>query len=345
MKALFFGLGGVGQRHLRNFLVLRPDAEIAAVRHVGRRFEVGPDLRADTTTDIVSKYNVRVFTSADDAITQFAPDIAIIASPTSAHAAQALPVINAAIPLLLEKPATAHRDELEVLLTAQRTSGSLVMMAYMLRFHPSVRRLEQAIRAGVIGRINTIAMEANSFLPSWHPYEGIKDFYAGRADLGGGVVLTESHMTDLLFWLFGAPRRLWSVGGNLSDYGMDVEDTATTLMEYDIDGRKIAASLTQCFVQRPPRFTMAIKGENGRIDWSLLEGRLIIENCQTNTRDVFETPNFERNTMFMDEMTEFLECAITGRQPEATLDRAAGAEKILHAVKRSLSSGSIEVPA
>ena len=52
MKALFLGLGGVGQRHMRNLRAIEPNAEFAAVRHRGRRFEITPELEADETVDI-----------------------------------------------------------------------------------------------------------------------------------------------------------------------------------------------------------------------------------------------------------------------------------------------------
>ncbi len=40
MKVLFLGLGGVGQRYLRNLIQLMPDIEIAAVRHRKQLFEI-----------------------------------------------------------------------------------------------------------------------------------------------------------------------------------------------------------------------------------------------------------------------------------------------------------------
>jgi hypothetical protein len=43
--------------HLRILKKLHPDVEIAAVRKIGRSFEIGDDLNLDRSVDIVDKYS------------------------------------------------------------------------------------------------------------------------------------------------------------------------------------------------------------------------------------------------------------------------------------------------
>ena len=59
MKALFVGLGGIGQRHLRILRDLMPKVEISAVRRRGRRFEITDQLEADYSVDLIEKYQIR----------------------------------------------------------------------------------------------------------------------------------------------------------------------------------------------------------------------------------------------------------------------------------------------
>ena len=84
MRALFFGLGGIGQRHLRILREIQPNIELAAVRMKGQVFEISDDLVADRNVDIMNKYDIREFASIDDGLT-FQPDLAIVANPTSFH--------------------------------------------------------------------------------------------------------------------------------------------------------------------------------------------------------------------------------------------------------------------
>lgn len=339
MRALFLGLGGIGQRHLRNLRMLEPGCEIGAVRHLGRRFEIGDDLRADHNIDIVSKYRIATFSSIETAITDFKPDFGIVSSPSSCHAPQTLTLIAGGVPVLLEKPACVTVDELETLLAATRRSGVLVQVCYMLRFNPAVRRLREMIAERKLGRLYAIHGEASSYLPAWHPYERPVDFYAARADLGGGVILTEIHLVDLLHAMLGAPRRLWSVGGTLSPESFDVEDTVTSLMEYPVDGRDIPVSLAVSFVDKVPRTSLTIKGEKGSIVWTLGNNTVLFEDAIAGVRESFVVDGFERNSMFVEEMRHMLDCLRGKARPQAALADVAGGQRMALAMRESLRRG------
>lgn len=339
LSVLFLGLGGVGQRHLRNLRHLRPEARVAAVRHVGRRFEIKPDLNADAGTDIVEKYGITVYSDMATALREFRPDCAVVASPTSAHAAQAAELLAAGIPLLLEKPACQDDAELDRLLAAQAAGGAMVMVAYMLRFNPSVVRLRRWVAERRLGKVTGIDVEANSYLPAWHPYESFKDFYAGRKDLGGGAILTEIHLVDLLGAMFGAPRRLWSVGGALSPHGLEVEDSVASLLEYQLDGRVLGATVNVSFMQRPVRHAITVKCEQGRLVWTLADNKVVAEDCGAGVVDSFTAAGFERNQMFVDELAHFLACLESGAEPESSLAQAAAGQRIANAMRRSLAEG------
>lgn len=340
MRALFLGLGGVGQRHLRNLRHLVPDAEIAAVRSLGRAFEIGPTLTADHSVDIVAKYAIRCFATIERAVADFRPDFAVVASPTSVHAEQTIALMQAGVPVLLEKPATASSAELDRLLAVQAETKVPVAVAYMLRTNPSVRRLRDLVASGRLGRLYAVDAVANSFMPGWHPYEKPTDFYAGRKDLGGGAILTEVHLCDLLDAMLGRPRRVWCVGGALSPYGLDVEDSVTALMEFEQDGRPLPVTLAVSFVQRPVRFGIQVKGERGTIAWDLLSTKVVVEDAEAGTTEEFAVPAFERNTMFVDEMAAFLAGLKTGRF-ETSLPVVAGGQRLALAMKESLESGQM----
>lgn len=336
VKALFLGLGGVGQRHLRNLRTLVPSAAIAAVRTLGRRFEIRPDLSADQTIDIVDKYGIALFPDIDMAVRDFNPDFAIVASPSSAHAAQVIRLMELGVPVLLEKPICINEVELENMLAAQAAHNVPVQVGYMLRFHPAVARLRALVASGELGRPLSVRAEAHSYLPSWHPYEKVSDFYAGRADLGGGVILTEIHLLDLLTDMFGCPIRLWSVGGALSSLNLPVEDTVSTLMEFEHDNRPLPVTLAVSFVQKPPQAHVAIRCEDGVVTWSLAENSQIVDNLRLGTRETFSCQGFDRNSMFVDELRHFLTCLSGEEEPRAALADVAVGQRVALAMQRSL---------
>lgn len=316
MRALFLGLGGIGQRHLRNLKSLVPGAKIAAVRHRGRRFEIGNDLKADAAVDIMTKYAIKELPDSA-AAPEWKPDIAVIATPSALHAEHAQPLIEANIPVLIEKPATADYGSFEALRRAAEKSRAPVMIGCHLRFHPCVRTLKTWLDANRVGRVQSIEVAVHSFMPGWHDYEKPDAFYAGVKALGGGAVLTEIHELDLLCWFFGPAVVVAATGGRLGPYDLDVEDTAAALLTFGIAGRRVPATVTLSFVQKPPLRRFAINGELGRIVMDIPGLSVRLEGEE---QDEFRLPTgFDRNTVFVDEMREFLDCARSGREPLTSL--------------------------
>ncbi len=113
------------------------------------------------------------------------------------------------------------------------------LVGYQLRFHPGLEAVQSLLKAGAIGRVIAARLEFGEYLPNWHPYEDYRQMPASHRELGGGVILSQIHDLDYAYALFGLPRRVFAVGGHLSSLDVDVEDTASILMECVVDGRSI----------------------------------------------------------------------------------------------------------
>lgn len=338
MKALFIGLGGVGQRHLRNLLRLQPDAALGAVRHTGRSFEIGYDLKPDYSVDIMEKYRIARFASLDEGIA-WRPDFAVVASPSSAHLAQVAALVRGGVPVFLEKPISSQAEGLDELLELTRAAGVPVMVGYMFRFHPGVRRFQELFAARAVGRVRTVHVLLHSYMPAWHSYEKYNDFYAGRKDLGGGAVLSEIHELDLVTAMLGTPGRVWSTGGTLSDLDLDVEDTACALMEFSLDGRLVPATLQMSFVQRPPARTITVYGERGSLSWDAMASRVVLADAENGASEE-DFSGFERNRMFEEELAHFLECVRDKKEPLTSLAAVMPGHRLALAIRDGLGRES-----
>lgn len=339
MKALFLGLGGIGQRHLRNLRTLHPEARIAAVRYANRTFEITSDLKADHSVDLVAKYEIALYPSIADAIAGFVPDVAIVASPTSVHTSQTVELLRAGLPVLLEKPISADREDLDEIARLVGEGRGPVMVGYMLRFHPGVRRLKELLDAGILGRLYSARIVAHAYMPDWHSYEGVKDFYAGRRDLGGGTILTNIHLIDLMYWMLGLPERLWCLGGSLSPFDFDVEDSTATLFDYRIDGRPVPVSLHLSFVQRPPKNAITFHGERGSLSWDLTGGKVVLAATSPGASDEYDFSAFAWNDMFVAELKHFLDAVAEKTRPESDFESVRGGHLLALAMRDSLESG------
>jgi len=339
VKALFIGLGGIGQRHLRILKSLEPDVQIAAVRSRGRPFEIGDDLQPNTSVNIDEKYNISVFSSIADAA-QFAPDFAIVANPTSLHVQTAMDLVEQNIPLLLEKPVSNTSEQLGALLDAAKSHDSIVMVGYMMRFHPCAEKMKQYIEQKALGDIYSVSVNVNSYMPAWHKYEKYNEFYAGKKDLGGGVVLTEIHELDLLNWYFGAPGSVSAIGGKLSPLALDVEDTVAVMLEQPCQGRHIPVTVNMSFVQQAPIREFLVLGENGSIRWDIVAQKIVLDEYKNDTHELHEFAHFERNEMFRLQMQTFINSVKSKEQPFTALEQVIDGHLTALAIKASLQSNA-----
>lgn len=338
MRALFFGLGGVGQRHLRNLLALRPEVEVAAVRKKGRTFEIGNDLAVDETVDIVEKYGITVFDSLDDGLA-FEPDIAVVANPTALHVATSLPLVENGIPVFVDKPVASTAEDFDALRRAAARQSVPVMVGYQLRWHPCVVELKRLLDAGRVGRVQSVEVAVHSFMPSWHAYDRPDAFYASMKSLGGGVVLTEIHEIDLLAYFFGRPDTVFACGGRSGPLDIDVEDTITAALRFG-GAAPFPASLTLSFVQAPPTRRFVVNGSDGRIVMEIPLMRLRVFDTGGAETERLEVPDFDRNRMFLDEMSHFLDRAADGRPMATSLAEIADGQNTALALLQSLQSGA-----
>jgi len=343
VRALFLGLGGAGQRHLRNLKRLEPDVKVAAVRVRGRRFEIGDALTADPSSDIVAKYGISELPDLAAGIA-WRPDFAVVASPSAVHLAQCGPLVEAGVGVLVEKPLGTDEGELHRFYALAERQRVPVAVGYSLRYHPCVQLLKAWSERGIVGAPQSLEVLVNSHMPSWHGYERPGDFYAGRRALGGGVVLTEIHEIDLLCWLFGPVSRVAAFGGTLGGYDIDVEDTVGIVASLT-SGVPVTMSLS--FVQRPPMRRFTVNGRDGRVVMDIPRLHIAAEDVSGAAVENVDVPEFDRNTLFVEELRDFLTWIHDGiRSPSlATLESIEPGQAVALAVREALASGAVvDVP-
>lgn len=110
-------------------------------------------------------------------------DVVYIASPHAQHHALARPVIDAGIPVLVEKAFTLDAAQARDLLDLARERGVLVAEAMWTRCLPQMDVLAQVLEAGMLGEVVTLAADHGQAFPV-DPGHRLFDPY-----LGGGALL------------------------------------------------------------------------------------------------------------------------------------------------------------
>jgi predicted dehydrogenase len=337
-KILIVGLGGIGQRHTRNLRALLGDSvEILAFRQRRLTHVVTPTLNAEQDRNVEDVYNIRSFASLVSALAE-RPDAAFIANPTRQHVPVAIECARAGCDLFLEKPVSDSLDGTGELLELVRSHQLIAMVGYQLRFHPCIQRLAAIVHSGVLGNLLAVRSVLGEYLPNWHPYEDYRSMYAARAELGGGVVLTQIHELDFLYSIFGAPSRVYSVGGHHSELDVDVEDTATSLLEVPWQGVTLPIQLHTDYLQSPPLRQTEVLGDRARVLVDLPSLTVALFKRNTPEPEIFRLENFDRNSLFLDQTRHFLDCVATRSKPIVDLADGLVSLRVALAIKQSIAT-------
>lgn len=326
-RCLFVGLGGIGRRHLRNLRALRGQSVAVDAFRVRHDSTVVDDtLQVVPGEDVESKCGVAVYDDLDAALA-LRPDVVLVTNPSSLHVDVATRALQAGAHVLVEKPLSDSLDGVATLVHESARRGLVGHVAFQLRFHPGFVRTQQILREGLLGRVLFAEAVVGEYLPGFHPYEDYRRMYASRRELGGGVTRSQIHEIDFLLALFGRPERVFSLGGKLSSLEVDVDDVASSLLEFrGSEGRVLPVRLHQDFVQRPGERRLIIVGEQGKLEWSLSERRLRRFSGAGQLDEQHSYADFPRNRMFEEELSHFLACVEQGEAPRVSL--AAGAESL-----------------
>lgn len=336
MKILFCGLGGIGQRHLRNLRQLYGDElDAHAYRVRGQHIKLRDNLSVDVGADLEKDYRLTVHHELDAALAQ-RPVAAFICNPSALHIPVAWACVRAGVAVFMEKPLSHDLQGVAKLLTEVEKSKLLFYVGYNFRFHPGLQRMKALLESGFFGHLLSVRSEIGEYLPNWHRYEDYRQMYAARADQGGGVILSQIHEMDLICWFFGLPQSIVTHGGKLSELEIDVEDVASSLMRSEGPLGRFPILLHQDFVQRPPTRIFKIVGDMGMIEMDLLANRLRIYNSQGELSESDDFPGFVRNDMFLAQTRHFLTCLTQDTPPAVSLRDGLQSLRLALAARLSL---------
>lgn len=329
MKFMIAGLGSIGRRHFRNLQQLGEKNILLYRSH-----------QATLPDDELAGFPVETDLAAALA---WKPDVVIVSNPTALHLDAAIPAAEAGCHLFLEKPISHSMQRVDELSAAVERGGGKVLVGFQFRFHPGLRRIAALLAENAIGQVLSVHAHWGEFLPNWHPWEDYRQGYAGRSDLGGGVVLTLCHPLDYLRWLFGDVRDLWAFVRRSGTLDIPVEDVAEIGLRFH---NGTIGTVHLDYNQRPPTHQMEIVGSAGTIRWDNADGCVRLSQAGSDGKagpwQVLEPPSgFERNVMFLDQTSNLLAMARGEAEPVCSLQDGIQALRLALAVTESSDQGQI----
>lgn len=305
MKILILGLGSIGKRHVKNLKMLGYHDLIA--------FRSQP-----VKMEFCDENNIQEYFNLDEAINE-KPDVVFLTNPTSLHVPEALKVLeNLSAHLFFEKPLSNSLEGVNILRGMVNEKDIIAMVGYNMRFHPLLRKIKKVLINESLGEVVGYRSINGEFLPNWHPWEDYKKGYSARDDLGGGALLTLSHEIDMAIWYFGSVTEAIGLVSNKQVLATTSDECSILNLKHE---NNVIGSIFLDYLQDPPKRTLEIIAEKGKIFWDYYGNSMTIFDSINKQETVFQTPtNFERNDMYVEELKHFLKCIKNNEKPMITLD-------------------------
>jgi predicted dehydrogenase len=243
-------------------------------------------------------------------------DLAIVATPNAHHERVTVELLEAGVPVLVEKPMARTATECDRMLAAAARTDTLLAVGHDFRHFPVARFARDLFRSGLLGPIRRVHVQQGT--GSRWPYASTD---ALSPEAGGGILLDFGvHLLDLLLWWLGDLRpvscRHDAAGGIDTECELDLEL---------VGGAPVHVDLSRT---RALRDTTLVQAERGTIELSLFQPTLIRLSLSDAGPDLIGSPGdpeFDQSpmrTVFSRQLSDVVHALREHRQ--SLVDGAAG---------------------
>ncbi len=257
MRIGVIGLGSMGKRRIRNLMQL------------GFKDLSGFDVRQDRVEEAAGVSNVRVTSDWVNFCAMGPYDCIVISVPPALHNHYIQWCISTGTPCFVE--ASVISQGLSTLNDLARKRGVLVAPSCTLRFHPAVKCIRDWVLSGKVGSISNVIHVSGQYLPDWHVYEAVSDYYVSAKETGGAREIVPFELTWLLE-ITGWPISVVGMNGKtiVIEGAENIDDTYNILMQ----GKGFFLNLTVDVVSRKATRRFLLNGSLGQIVWNWDEHRV-----------------------------------------------------------------------
>ena len=248
-KYLVIGLGSMGKRRIRCLLSL--GIEPSSI--------FGFDMRDDRKSEAKELYDISLLNEIDELMPKEQPTV-LISVPPDVHHIYMKKCVEYQCHYFVE--ASVLDTDLE-----QIIEGSKEIVAApssTLYFHPAIQMIKEIVSSEEFGKPANFVYHSGQYLPDWHSYEKVSEYYVSQRETGGGREIVPFELT----WItnvFGFPK---SVVGNHKktihiEGAENIDDTYSAILDWG----NFIGSLTVDVVSRMATRRLNLNFEKGMIIW------------------------------------------------------------------------------
>lgn len=295
MKALVIGLGSMGKRRIR------------CLQHHAVTSICGFDRAPERRAAAAAQYGIKTVETLQSTDLQ-AFDVILICTPPDQHHTAMAWAIDAYRPCFVE--ASVIRDPLPELLERAYRHKVLIAPSCTLRFHPAIRDIAAIVKSQRYGKVCNFSYHCGQYLPDWHPWEKVSDYYVSQPLTGGAREIVPFELTWMVE-VFGWPLAVQGLRMRTTDVGAPIDDTYASLLSF---GGFVGTMVVDVVARQAVR-RLTLNFERASLYWDWDEARVRVYEADAGRVLELHQPKmaaqvgYNRNigeAMYLDEVGSFL---------------------------------------
>lgn len=324
-KYLVIGLGSMGRRRVRCLKALGIDSKNI----------YGMDLKKERCEEAVKQYGIKIVENESEI--DFSEIEALIVSlPPDKHYEGAKIAFKYKKPVFIE--ASVVLEDVEKI-KLDNTNHVFIAPSCTFVFHPVIKKIKHLVESGIYGKVCNFSYHSGQYLPDWHPWEDVNDFYVSNRLTGGAREIVPYELTWLIDVL-GYPKQIKGYFRKTASIGCDIEDSYVCCIDYG----DMVGSLLVDVVGRNALRNLVINFEKAQLQWRCDREELEVYLPTTGQWERIEIgeliheEGYSRainENMYIDEIEAFLKGLEDSRLYPNTIEKDIKILKILREIENS----------
>jgi len=343
IKVGVVGCGSNGGGHLSAYSKL-PHVELVAAC----------DLNINRVKKRQVEYGIsRVYTDFDEMLAREDLDAISVSTWNNAHSAVSIAALDAGVNVLCEKPMALNANDAESMIKAEKKSGKLLMIGFVLRFSEKVEYAKQLLEQGKLGKI--YYAKVGYLRRAGNP----GGWFSDRKRSGGGPLIDLGvHIIDTARYLMGSPKTVSVTGatydllgnranirGNSKYQSMDreeyndVEDLAIAFIRLDNGATLTVETSWSQHIKENLTYIELYGNKAGLSIEPDLNIYSEVNDYLVDTKPVIDPSRYDFQYIFDQEIAHFIECVRNGAPCRNPAEEGLELMRILDAIYRSAKEG------
>jgi myo-inositol 2-dehydrogenase/D-chiro-inositol 1-dehydrogenase len=317
VKVALIGAGGWGKQHARIFQN-HQDVDFCAI--VGRNSE--------KTMSRAQSFGTKAYTSIEQMLIKEQPDLVSLCLPNQSHFEATLQVIQAGVPLFVEKPLVFDLNEADILLNEAAKRNLFFAINFNHRYAVPVQMANQAIKENKLGELVSASWRFGGEGKSDHPH--------------ANLIETQCHGFDMLEHLCGPIESVMAQMTNKTGKGYSTLVLALQFVNGAIGS--LVGSYDSSYAY-PEAHKVEVNGTLGHVVIDDTVRRFIYQERGNETAEVWQAGYFndksrEFHRTFDFHIDNVLEALKNGQEPPIHANAGYRALKLAYSSIESFRTGN-----